>query len=73
MATEIVLYAVEQSIRQTERVTYETRSPSMALSALEDLGLEGQSDENNGSIDAWGTRGGSEWRLRIVDTTSDAE
>jgi len=37
------------------------------LEALEELGLEDYSRENDGSLDCWGTREGSEWRVRTVD------
>lgn len=58
--TEIAVYALEESLMACERV-------NAGLEELEPLGLEGSAVENDGTVDAWGTLQGEEWRVRLVD------
>ena len=45
-----------------------------ALRALERLGLEGWTEEQTTwSVDAWGTHGGREWRVLIVDGLQEVQ
>lgn len=57
---ERAVYALEESLAPSERV-------AAGLEALEELGLEGSCVENDGTVDAWGSRDGDEWRVLLVD------
>jgi hypothetical protein len=57
---EIAVLALDEGLAPSERV-------QAGLEELEAFGLEDSAEENDGTVDAWGTHGGEEWRVRLVD------
>lgn len=58
--TESAVLAMQEDLTADERL-------EAALEALRPLGLEDYVEESAGLVDAWGTRDGQEWRLKVVD------
>jgi hypothetical protein len=66
--------AVKRSISHNERAVLALREDLAAservqdgLEELQAFGLEDSAQENDGTVDAWGTHDGEEWRVLLVD------
>lgn len=54
-------------LRTNESYSGQRSRMTIALDALRGLGLEDYSEEQPDLWDCWGTRGGVEWRVKVVD------
>jgi hypothetical protein len=57
---EIAVLALREDLAPSERV-------DAGIEELAGFGYEGCAPENDGTVDAWGTHEGHEWRVKLVD------
>jgi hypothetical protein len=57
---ECAVLALHEDLAASDRI-------DAGLEELQAFGLEDSVEENDGTVDAWGTHDGNQWRVKLVD------